>query len=185
MLIPEIIRKKRDGHALTTAEIQRFIQGVTEGEVTDAQIAAFAMASIFQDISYRERTDLTLAMRDSGKVLNWDAERLGGPVLDKHSTGGVGDTVSFVLAPILAACGGFVPMIAGRGLAHTGGTIDKLESIPGYNTAPDELTFRQAVERCGFAIAISSSESPMPKPISTVSGFSLPNSSWVVNRRGA
>ena len=78
MLIPEIIRKKRDGHALSTAEIQRFVQGVTEGEVTDAQIAAFAMASIFQDISYRERTDLTLAMRDSGKVLNWDAERLGG-----------------------------------------------------------------------------------------------------------
>jgi len=153
MLIPEIIRKKRDGHALTTAEIQRFIQGVTEGEVTDAQIAAFAMASIFQDISYRERTDLTLAMRDSGKVLNWDAERLGGPVLDKHSTGGVGDTVSFVLAPILAACGGFVPMIAGRGLAHTGGTIDKLESIPGYNTAPDESMFRRAVEQCGFAIA--------------------------------
>ena len=77
MLIPEIIRKKRDGHALTTAEIQRFIQGVTEGEVTDAQIAAFAMASIFQDISYRERTDLTLAMRDSGKVLNWDADDWG------------------------------------------------------------------------------------------------------------
>jgi thymidine phosphorylase len=153
MLIPEIIRRKRDGHALSTAEIKRFVHGVTDGEVTDAQIAAFAMASIFQDISYRERTDLTLAMRDSGKVLNWDSERLGGPVLDKHSTGGVGDTVSFVLAPILAACGGFVPMIAGRGLAHTGGTIDKLESIPGYNTAPDESTFRRAVEQCGFAIA--------------------------------
>jgi thymidine phosphorylase len=152
MLIPEIIRKKRDGASLSTAEIQRFIRGVTDGEVTDAQIAAFAMASIFQDISYRERTDLTLAMRDSGKTLKWDAERLGGPILDKHSTGGVGDSVSFVLAPILAACGGFVPMIAGRGLAHTGGTIDKLESIPGYDTSPDESTFRKTVERCGFAI---------------------------------
>ncbi|MBN30831.1 MAG: thymidine phosphorylase [Crocinitomicaceae bacterium] len=153
MLIPEIIRNKRDGHALSTAEIQRFVQGVTDEEVTDAQIAAFTMASIFQDISYRECTDLTLAIRDSGKVLKWDADRLGGPVLDKHSTGGVGDTVSLILAPILAACGGFVPMIAGRGLAHTGGTIDKLESIPGYDTSPDESTFRNAVQECGFAIA--------------------------------
>ena len=107
LLIPEIIRRKRDGHALTTAEIQRFVSGVTEGEVTDAQIAAFSMASIFQDINYRERTDLTLAMRDSGRVLQWDDLNLNGPVLDKHSTGGVGDTVSFLLAPILAACGGF------------------------------------------------------------------------------
>ena len=153
LLIPEIIRRKRDGQALTTAEIQRFVSGVTHGEVTDAQIAAFSMASIFQDIDYRERTDLTLAMRDSGRVLHWDDLNLNGPVLDKHSTGGVGDTVSFLLAPILAACGGFVPMIAGRGLAHTGGTIDKLESIPGYNTAPDFEYFRQTVRSTGFAIA--------------------------------
>jgi len=153
LLIPEIIRRKRDGHALTTAEIKRFVSGITEGEVTDAQIAAFSMASIFQDINYRERTDLTLAMRDSGRVLQWDDLNLNGPVLDKHSTGGVGDTVSFLLAPILAACGGFVPMIAGRGLAHTGGTIDKLESIPGYNTAPDFEHFRRTVRSIGFAIA--------------------------------
>lgn len=153
ILIPEIIRKKRDGHALSSAEIQRFVEGVTSEEVTDAQIAAFSMACIFQDVSFQERTDLTLAMRDSGRVLRWDAQLLGGPVLDKHSTGGVGDTVSFVLAPILAACGGFVPMIAGRGLAHTGGTIDKLEAIPGYNTAPSEDRFRAAVRDCGFAIA--------------------------------
>lgn len=153
MLIPEIIRRKRDGHVLSTAEIHRFIEGVTSEEVTDAQIAAFSMAAIFQDLSYRERTDLTLAMRDSGSVLKWDAQAMGGPILDKHSTGGVGDTVSFVLAPVLAACGGFVPMIAGRGLAHTGGTIDKLESIPGYNTAPSESQFRRAVTSCGFAIA--------------------------------
>ena len=129
------------------------MEGVTSEEVTDAQIAAFSMACIFQDVSFQERTDLTLAMRDSGRVLRWDAQSLGGPVLDKHSTGGVGDTVSFVLAPVLAACGGFVPMIAGRGLAHTGGTIDKLEAIPGYNTAPSEDRFRAAVRDCGFAIA--------------------------------
>lgn len=153
ILIPEIIRNKRDGHELPPAEIRRFVEGVTSEEVTDAQIAAFSMACIFQDLSIQERTDLTLAMRDSGTVLQWDAEALGGPILDKHSTGGVGDTVSFVLAPILAACGGFVPMIAGRGLAHTGGTIDKLEAIPGYNTAPSEDRFRTAVRDCGFAIA--------------------------------
>lgn len=153
ILIPEIIRKKRDGHELSKAEIYRFVEGITSEEVTDAQIAAFSMAAIFQDVSFRERTDLTLAMRDSGRVLRWDAEALGGPVLDKHSTGGVGDTVSFILAPVLAACGGYVPMIAGRGLAHTGGTIDKLEAIPGYNTSPNEAEFRAAVEACGFAIA--------------------------------
>lgn len=153
ILIPEIIRNKRDGHELSPAEIRRFVEGVTSEEVTDAQIAAFSMACIFQDLSIHERTDLTLAMRDSGTVLQWDAEALGGPILDKHSTGGVGDAVSFVLAPILAACGGFVPMIAGRGLAHTGGTIDKLEAIPGYNTAPSEDRFRKAVRDCGFAIA--------------------------------
>ena len=152
ILIPEIIRKKRDGFALNRAEIQRFVHGVTSGEVTDAQIAALAMAAIFQDINIEERTELTLAMRDSGVVLNWDHFSLTGPVLDKHSTGGVGDTVSFVLAPVLAACGGFVPMIAGRGLAHTGGTIDKLESIPGYRTQMDPVQFQSVVKQTGFAI---------------------------------
>lgn len=153
ILIPEIIRKKRDGLELTSEEIRRFISGVTSEVVTDAQIAAFAMASIFQDLNSRERTDLTLAMRDSGEVLQWREWGLDGPIMDKHSTGGVGDTVSFLLAPILAACGGFVPMIAGRGLAHTGGTIDKLESIPGYNTAPDVEHFQRVVRQHGFAIA--------------------------------
>ncbi len=152
-LIPEIIRKKRDGLALSSAEIKRFVQGVTANEVTDAQIAAFSMASIFQDLDRRERTDLTLAMRDSGAVLSWASFHLNGPVLDKHSTGGVGDTVSFILAPILAACGGYVPMIAGRGLAHTGGTIDKLEAIPGYNTSPTVHHFQKTVREVGFAIA--------------------------------
>ena len=158
LLIPEIIRNKRDGRVLSTEEIHRFIQGVTSGEVTDAQISALAMAAIFRDLNYRERTDFTLAMRDSGKVLEWGDLNLGGPVLDKHSTGGVGDTVSFVLAPILAACGGYVPMIAGRGLAHTGGTIDKLEAIPGYSTAPDFVHFRNVVKQAGFAIAGQTTE---------------------------
>lgn len=158
ILIPEIIRNKRDGHVLSQAEIHRFVQGVTSGEVTDAQIAAFSMAAIFQDINIEERTHLTLAMRNSGVILNWDDWSLPGPILDKHSTGGVGDTVSFILAPILAACGGFVPMIAGRGLAHTGGTIDKLESIPGYQTQVDRDVFQSAVKNTGFAIVGQTSQ---------------------------
>ena len=153
LLIPEIIRSKRDGNALSPAEIRRFIEGVTSEEVTDAQIAAFSMAAFFKDLNMEERTELTKSMRDSGEVLHWGAFGLNGPVLDKHSTGGIGDAVSLMLAPILAACGGFVPMIAGRGLAHTGGTIDKLESIPGYSTQPTVRHFQQVVASTGMAIA--------------------------------
>jgi len=152
LLIPEIIQKKRDGQELSASEIRQFIEGVTSNEVTDAQIAAFSMAAYFQDFTTSERTELTLSMRDSGAVLDWSAAGLNGPVLDKHSTGGVGDTVSFLLAPLLAACGGFVPMIAGRGLAHTGGTIDKLESIAGYNTSHGVAHFKRVVADSGFAI---------------------------------
>lgn len=148
----EWIRRKRDGHVLTSAELQAFVQGVTSGAVSEAQIAAFAMAVYFQDLSVQERVELTLAVRDSGRVLAWDPQILGGPVLDKHSTGGVGDTVSLMLAPMLAACGAFVPMIAGRGLAHTGGTIDKLEAIPGYQTGVDVTHFQKVVRSCGYAI---------------------------------
>ena len=148
----EWIRRKRDGHVLTSAELQAFVQGVTSGAVSEAQIAAFAMAVYFQDLSVQERVELTLAVRDSGRVLAWDPQILGGPVLDKHSTGGVGDTVSLMLAPMLAACGAFVPMIAGRGLAHTGGTIDKLEAIPGYQTGVDVAHFQKVVRSCGYAI---------------------------------
>ena len=158
MLIPEIIQKKRDGHALSARDIRQFIQGVTSHEVTDAQIAAFSMAAFFQDFNTQERTNLTLSMRDSGQVLDWSKEALNGPILDKHSTGGVGDTVSFLLAPLLAACGGFVPMIAGRGLAHTGGTIDKLESIPGYNTGHDIAHLKRVVAETGFAIVGQTSD---------------------------
>jgi thymidine phosphorylase len=146
----EIIRRKRDGAELASDEIARMIAGLTSGAVTDSQAAAFAMAVYFQDMSTSERVALTEAMRDSGAVLDWSD--LPGPALDKHSTGGVGDTVSLMLGPAVAACGGFVPMISGRGLGHTGGTLDKLDSIPGYTTQPDIALFRQVVREAGCAI---------------------------------
>lgn len=148
----EWIRRKRDGHALTSDELTAFVQGVTSGAVSEAQIAAFSMAVFFRDLSVEERVALTMAVRDSGRVLSWEKYGLHGPVLDKHSTGGVGDTVSLMLAPMLAACGAYVPMIAGRGLAHTGGTIDKLESIPGYQTGVDIDRFQRVVATHGMAI---------------------------------
>lgn len=149
---PEIIRRKRDGETLDGAEIDFFIRGLTSGSVGAEQAAAFAMAVYFRGMDARECADLTGAMTASGARLDWRAERLRGPVLDKHSTGGVGDVVSLMLAPMIAACGGYVPMIAGRGLGHTGGTVDKLESIPGYRTAPDIHTFRRVVRDVGCAI---------------------------------
>ncbi|KQT19848.1 thymidine phosphorylase [Methylobacterium sp. Leaf399] len=145
----EIIRHKRDGHDLAPAEIAGFIAGLTDGRVTEGQAAAFAMAVFFRGLSLDERVALTRAMTESGTVLAWD---LPGPALDKHSSGGVGDTVSLVLAPMVAACGGYVPMISGRGLGHTGGTLDKLASIPGYDVAPDLTRFRQVVREAGCAI---------------------------------
>ena len=146
----EIIRKKRDGIALGDDEIAFFVRGLTEGAISEGQVAAFAMAVFFRGMSMDERTALTRAMTASGRVLDWpDAP---GPVLDKHSSGGVGDKVSLILAPILAACGAVVPMISGRGLGHTGGTLDKLDSIAGYSTAPDLATFRRAVAEAGCAI---------------------------------
>ena len=141
MLVPEFIRRKRDGEALPPDAIRSFVSGISDGSIPDAQIAAFAMASLFRGLSAAEAVAFTLAMRDSGKVLQWNPEKLGGPVADKHSTGGVGDAVSFILAPAAAACGVYVPMIAGRGLAHTGGTVDKLEAIPGYAVAPGQNAF--------------------------------------------
>jgi len=146
----EIVRKKRDGDALSREEITFLIEGLTDGSVTEGQVAAFAMAVFFRGMTMEERVGLTLAMRDSGDVLSWP--EANGPVLDKHSTGGVGDNVSLMLAPIVAACGGVVPMISGRGLGHTGGTLDKLDSIPGYRSQPDEALFRKAVAEAGCAI---------------------------------
>lgn len=150
LLPQEIIAKKRDGAALGADEIKAFIAGLTAGTVSDSQAAAFAMAVYFRDMVLPERVALTEAMRDSGAVLDWSG--LPGPVLDKHSTGGVGDNVSLMLAPILAACGAFVPMISGRGLGHTGGTLDKFDAIPGYQTSPDNALFRHVVQTVGCAI---------------------------------
>ncbi|TLP46012.1 thymidine phosphorylase [Cohaesibacter sp. CAU 1516] len=150
MLPQEIIRKKRDGGTLTAAEIQFFVDGITSGDVTEGQISALAMAVYFQGMELDERVALTLAMRDSGTVLDWS--ELDGPVVDKHSTGGVGDNTSLMLAPALAACGAFVPMISGRGLGHTGGTLDKFDSIPGYVTQPDNDLFRKVTKEVGCAI---------------------------------
>lgn len=153
MLAPQqIIQTKRDGRKLSESEIRWFVEGVTSGEIEDSQVAAFAMAVFFRGMSRPERVALTLAMRDSGSTLDWRDLQLDGPVIDKHSTGGVGDTVSIMLGPLLAACGGYVPMISGRGLGHTGGTVDKLESIPGYRTAPELPEFRRVVKQAGVAI---------------------------------
>lgn len=149
MLPQELIRAKRDGHVLTDAEITHFVCGLTDGRVTEGQAAAFAMAVFFRGLSLPERVALTRAMTHSGTVLDWD---LPGPVLDKHSTGGVGDTVSLALAPMVAACGGYVPMISGRGLGHTGGTLDKLSSIPGYDATPGLDRFRSVTHSIGCAV---------------------------------
>ena len=151
MLLPEeLIKAKRDGQELTPEAIRSFVKGVAGGRVSDAQIGAFAMAVYFQKMSMTEQSALTLAMRDSGHCLEWPG--LDGPVLDKHSTGGVGDLVSLVLAPMLAACGAYVPMISGRGLGHTGGTLDKLESIPGFNVGIPQQKFERVVRETGLAI---------------------------------
>ncbi len=148
----EIIRKKRDGHALSEEEIRFFINGVRDNSVSEGQIAALAMTIYFHDMTLPERVALTMAMRDSGSVLNWTSLGLNGPVVDKHSTGGVGDVTSLMLGPMVAACGGYVPMISGRGLGHTGGTLDKLESIPGFDIFPSDSRFRQMIKENGVAI---------------------------------
>jgi thymidine phosphorylase len=150
VLPQEIIRRKRDGGVLSGDEIRFMVEGLTDGRVSEGQVAAFAMAVFFRGMAIDERVALTLAMRDSGTVLSWDD--LPGPALDKHSTGGVGDTVSLMLAPAVAACGGYVPMISGRGLGHTGGTLDKLDAIPGYVSQPDKATFRKVVREVGCAV---------------------------------
>ncbi|MEH0742763.1 thymidine phosphorylase [Vibrio cholerae] len=153
MYLPqEIIRKKRDGEVLTADEINFFIQGVANDSVSEGQIAAFAMAVFFNEMTMPERIALTCAMRDSGMVIDWSHMNFDGPIVDKHSTGGVGDVTSLMLGPMVAACGGFVPMISGRGLGHTGGTLDKLESIPGYNITPSNEVFGQVTKDAGVAI---------------------------------
>src|SRR4051812_29899511 len=150
MLPQEIIRKKRDGERLHGGEIAAFVAAIAPGKVSEGQVAAFAMAIFLNGMSRDEAVALTLAMRDSGDVLDWSD--LPGPVTDKHSTGGVGDNVSLMLAPIVAACGVYVPMISGRGLGHSGGTLDKMDSIPGYVSQPDNALFRKVVLSSGTAI---------------------------------
>jgi thymidine phosphorylase len=152
MLFTDIIRRKRDGGELGDDEIDFFVRGLADDSIPAEQVSALAMAIFLNSMSFDETSKLTIAMANSGTVLDWREEEMGGPVVDKHSTGGVGDKVSFLLAPIAAACGCFVPMISGRGLGHSGGTTDKVEAIPGYNTAPDFETFKKIVKTTGCAI---------------------------------
>ncbi len=150
MLPQEIIRAKRDRQVLNTEAITAFVRGITDGSVSEGQIAAFGMAVYFNGMNRDEAVALTTAMQYSGDVLEW--RDLDGPLVDKHSTGGVGDNVSLMLAPIVAACGAYVPMISGRGLGHTGGTLDKMDAIPGYQSYPDKALFDKVVCDCGCAI---------------------------------
>jgi thymidine phosphorylase len=144
-----IIAALRDGQGIGAEAARWFAEGLASGAVSDAQAGAFAMAVVLNGIGEEGRIALTGAMRDSGQVLRWD---LPGPVVDKHSTGGIGDSVSLLLAPALAACGVYVPMISGRGLGHTGGTLDKMEAIPGYRAFPGIEALRKVVADVGCAI---------------------------------
>ena len=152
MIPQEIIRKKRDNQNLSKQEIQLFVQGLTDGSFSDSQIAAMSMAILLNGMSKEETVWMTNAMTYSGDTLDWQNILDSNLVCDKHSTGGVGDKTSLILAPILAACEMYVPMISGRGLGHTGGTLDKFDSIPGYNTQPSIDTFRKVVKNVGCAI---------------------------------
>ena len=158
MYLPqEIIKLKRNGGVLPEAAIQQFVRGITDHSFSEGQTAALAMAIYLNGMQTDETVALTRAMRDSGAVLNWQG-KLNGPVVDKHSTGGVGDKVSLMLAPMIAACGGYVPMIAGRGLGHTGGTVDKLETIPGYSCTQPLAKIQAEVARLGCVIVGQSAE---------------------------
>ncbi|MBU1309628.1 MAG: thymidine phosphorylase [Gammaproteobacteria bacterium] len=157
MIPQEIIKTKRNGATLSQAEIQQFVRGLTDDSFSEGQVAALAMAIYLNGMSVDEIVALTLAMRDSGTVLNWQG-KLNGPVVDKHSTGGVGDKVTLMLAPMVAACGAFMPSIAGRGLGHTGGTVDKLETIPGYSCTQSLEKIQQLLPQLGCVIVGQSSQ---------------------------
>ena len=158
-----LIESKREGRVLTPEQIQEFIREFTAGKIPDYQMAAMLMAIYFRKLDTAETTALTLAMRDSGE--KFSPARLGKAAVDKHSTGGVGDKTSFLVAPIAAACGLAVPMISGRALGHTGGTLDKLESIPGYRTALSLQEFESVLRKCGASIV---SQSPALVPADRV-----------------
>jgi len=150
MLAQEIIRTKRDGQRLSVAQIEHFVHGLVDGSWSEGQVAALGMAVFWRGMGREECVALTHAMVHSGRVMAWPD--MPGPVLDKHSSGGVGDKISLMLAPMVAACGGYVPMISGRGLGHTGGTLDKLAAIPSYNAVPDPALFDRVVRTVGCAI---------------------------------
>lgn len=151
MHMPEIIAKKRDGAELSREEIEFVIDGYTRGEIPDYQVSALLMAIVWRGMSRRETSDLTMAMVRSGDTM--DLSSISGVKADKHSTGGVGDKTSLALLPMVASCGVRMAKMSGRGLGHTGGTLDKLESFPGFSSALDEQSFLRQVEEVGFAIA--------------------------------
>lgn len=152
MLFVDVIRKKRDGETLSEAEIDLLVDGLADGSLPAEQVSALAMAVYLNSMTVEEAGYLTRRMATSGTVIDWRDADLDGPVVDKHSTGGIGDKVSLLLAPMAAACGCYVPMISGRGLGHSGGTLDKIASVPGYDPLPDPDRFRQVVKDVGCAI---------------------------------
>ena len=152
----DVIRKKRDGLSLSREEIDFFVAGVTSGRIADYQVSALLMAIYLNGMDHAEQQALTEAMLNSGNIL--DFSDIPKPKADKHSTGGVGDKTSIIIAPLVAACGVCVPMISGRGLGHTGGTLDKLESIPGYRVALSATEFKQVLDRVGYAMAGQTAE---------------------------
>jgi thymidine phosphorylase len=153
----QVLQRKRDGETLTDGELRQWFRAVVDGAVDDAQLGAFAMAVWLRGMTDAETRAMTLAMRDCGERMDWRQAGLDGPVLDKHSTGGVGDLTSLVLAPMVAACGGYMPMLSGRALGHTGGTLDKLAAIPGLLIEPDPRQLRRVVRDAGFALFPASS----------------------------
>jgi thymidine phosphorylase len=152
LLAQEIIRKKRDGKALTEAEIHFFIKHINSNHIAESQMAALAMALYFNEMNSQERLALTLAMRDNGPRLDWQGLSLNGPLVDKHSTGGIGDISSLIVGPMVAACGGYLPMISGRGSRYAQGTLSKLEAIPGIDIYPESARLQQIVQQVGVAI---------------------------------
>jgi len=150
LAVPELIARKREGGKLDEQEIRDLIAGFMDGSVADYQMSALAMAVFFRGMDFDETVAMTLAIRDSGKVVSLD--HIDAPKVDKHSTGGVGDKVSICLAPIVAACGVVVPMMSGRGLGHTGGTLDKLEAIPGFRVDLSVREFRAQLRKTGCAL---------------------------------
>ena len=152
----DVIRKKRDREQLSPEEINFFIEGVTSGDIADYQVSALLMAIYLNGMNETEQQVLTEAMLRSGTILDFSG--IPKPKADKHSTGGVGDKTSLLIAPLVAACGVCVPMISGRGLGHTGGTLDKLESIPGYRVNLTATEFQQVLDQVGYAMAGQTAE---------------------------